>query len=304
MERYHDGDGENGKGNKESEILESSLRLYAYKIGKIPLLSKEEEQELGRRMEKGDAKAREKLYLANLRLVVSIVKNHLDGSSNLTFLDLIQEGNVGLLRAVDKFDYRKGFKFSTYATWWIRQAVSRANADYGRTIRIPVHIHDRRSRIKYATRRLSVELGRDPTDAEIAREIGLPPKIIFQMRELVVAKPLRSLDEAVNEEGKRPTQEPDRLGANIPDGQTPLDEQIAARDFAQRVDALLKNTLPERHAQVVRLRFGIGGEQGLSLREVGNIFGIARERVRQIEANALEKLRRSPAAKILHQSLS
>ena len=261
--------------------LDDPVRMYLKEIGRVPLLTAEEEVELARRMEAGDASARRRLEEANLRLVVSIAKRYV--GRGMLFLDLIQEGNLGLLKAVEKFDYSKGYKFSTYATWWIRQAITRAIADQARTIRIPVHMVETINKYIRISRQLLQELGRDPTAKEVAKEMGLSTP---RVREIMkISQEPVSLETPIGEE------EDSHLGDFIED-EAALDPADAASMMLlkEQISEVLK-TLAPREAEVLRLRFGLEDGRSRTLEEVGQRFGVTRERIRQIEAKALRKLR-------------
>ena len=265
----------------EGVALDDPVRMYLKEIGRVPLLTAEEEVELARRMEAGDASARHRLEEANLRLVVSIAKRYV--GRGMLFLDLIQEGNLGLLKAVEKFDYSKGYKFSTYATWWIRQAITRALADQARAIRIPVHMVETINKLVRVSRSLLQELGRDATAEEIAKEMGLS---VVRVREIMkIAQEPVSLETPVGEE------EDSHLGDFIED-EAALDPADAASMMLlkEQISEVLK-TLAPREAEVLRLRFGLEDGRSRTLEEVGQSFGVTRERIRQIEAKALRKLR-------------
>ena len=265
----------------EGVALDDPVRMYLKEIGRVPLLTAEEEVELARRMEAGDASARHRLEEANLRLVVSIAKRYV--GRGMLFLDLIQEGNLGLLKAVEKFDYSKGYKFSTYATWWIRQAITRALADQARTIRSPVHMVETINKLVRVSRSLLQELGRDATAEEIAKEMGLS---VVRVREIMkIAQEPVSLETPVGEE------EDSHLGDFIED-EAALDPADAASMMLlkEQISEVLK-TLAPREAEVLRLRFGLEDGRSRTLEEVGQSFGVTRERIRQIEAKALRKLR-------------
>ena len=268
-----------------------SLRLYLRSIGRVDLLTAEQEVELAKRIERGDMAAKQHMVEANLRLVVSIAKGYL--GRGLTFLDLIQEGSLGLIRAVEKFDYRRGYKFSTYATWWIRQAVTRAIADKARTIRIPVHMVERLNKVKHAERQLVQKLGREPEPKEIAAELEMTVAEVREMQRLN-QNPV-SLDKPVGDE------EDSEIGDFIPDETTeePFERATATlrREDVERALA----ALPERERQVIQLRYGLTGQEPLTLEEVGRAFGVTRERVRQIETNTLRKLKRLPEAQRLRE---
>jgi RNA polymerase primary sigma factor len=266
-----------------------SLRLYLREIGKVPLLTADEEVYLAKRIERGDMSAKTQMIEANLRLVVSIAKGYL--GRGLSFLDLIQEGSLGLIRAVEKFDYRRGFKFSTYATWWIRQAVTRAIADKARTIRIPVHMVEKLNKVVHIERQLVQRLGREPRPEEIADELEMTceeVREILRMAQLPI-----SLEKPIGEE------EESSLGDFVPDEQaeSPYDTATVALRREDIETAL--NSLPERERQVIELRFGLSGEQPQTLEEVGRAFGVTRERIRQIENNTLKKLESLPEAQSL-----
>lgn len=273
--------------------VDDPVRMYLKEIGKIPLLTSEEEVELAKRMQEGDETAKKKLAEANLRLVVSIAKRYV--GRGMLFLDLIQEGNLGLMKAVEKFDYRKGFKFSTYATWWIRQAITRAIADQARTIRIPVHMVETINKLVRIQRQLVQELGRDPTPEEIGKEMGME---VEKVREIMkIAQEPVSLETPIGEE------EDSHLGDFIPD-----DEVLAPAEAAtytmlreQLIDVL--DTLTPREQKVLRLRFGLDDGRARTLEEVGKEFDVTRERIRQIEAKALRKLRHPSRSKKLKDFL-
>lgn len=277
-------------------FADDSVRLYLREIGKIPLLTPEEESELAKRIVKGDKKAKDKMVESNMRLVVSIAKRY--GGRGLDFLDLIQEGNTGLLRAVEKFNPDKGFKFSTYATWWIRQAITRAIADQARTIRIPVHMVETINKVLRTTRKLTTELNREPTNEEIAKELDMEPeKIDYVMR---IKQDIASLDASVGREGD---DEDSVLGDFVEDEERDSPEDSAANQILKEQLAEILSTLSEREQKIIRLRFGIGGGRPHTLEEVGNEFAVTRERIRQIEAKALSKLRKNKDTKKLHEYL-
>ncbi|MCR5311927.1 MAG: RNA polymerase sigma factor RpoD [Lachnospiraceae bacterium] len=265
----------------EGVSIEDPVRMYLKEIGKVPLLSAEEEIELAKKMEKGDEEAKKKLAEANLRLVVSIAKRYV--GRGMLFLDLIQEGNLGLIKAVEKFDYRKGYKFSTYATWWIRQAITRAIADQARTIRIPVHMVETINKLIRVSRQLLQELGREPTPEEIAKEMNMPEDRVREI--LKISQEPVSLETPIGEE------EDSHLGDFIQDENVPVPAEAAAFTLLkeQLVDVL--ETLTEREQKVLRLRFGLDDGRARTLEEVGKEFNVTRERIRQIEAKALRKLR-------------
>ena len=277
-------------------FADDSVRLYLREIGKIPLLTPEEEADLAQRIVKGDKKAKDKMVESNMRLVVSIAKRY--GGRGLDFLDLIQEGNTGLLRAVEKFDPDKGFKFSTYATWWVRQAITRAIADQARTIRIPVHMVETINKVLRTTRKLTTELNREPTNEEIAKELDMEPeKIDYVMR---IKQDIASLDASVGREGD---DEDSVLGDFVEDEERDSPEDSAANQILKEQLAEIISTLTEREQKIIRLRFGIGGGRPHTLEEVGNEFAVTRERIRQIEAKALSKLRKNKDTKKLHEYL-
>jgi RNA polymerase primary sigma factor len=269
-----------------------SLRLYLREIGKVPLLTADQEVYLAKRIERGDMSAKTHMIEANLRLVVSIAKSYL--GRGLSFLDLIQEGSLGLIRAVEKFDYRKGYKFSTYATWWIRQAVTRAIADKARTIRIPVHMVEKLNKVVHIERQLVQRLGREPQPEEIAIELEMTPeevREILRMAQLPV-----SLEKPIGEE------EESELGDFVQDEQaeSPFDTasvQLRREDIQKALDSL-----PERERKVIELRFGLTGAQPCTLEEVGKAFGVTRERIRQIENNTLKRLETLPEAQGLRDA--
>ena len=265
----------------EGVSIEDPVRMYLKEIGKVPLLSAEEEIELAKKMEQGDENAKKRLAEANLRLVVSIAKRYV--GRGMLFLDLIQEGNLGLIKAVEKFDYRKGYKFSTYATWWIRQAITRAIADQARTIRIPVHMVETINKLIRVSRQLLQELGREPTPEEIAEEMDMP---VDRVREILkISQEPVSLETPIGEE------EDSHLGDFIQDDNVPVPAEAAAQTLLkEQLDEVL-DTLTEREQKVLRLRFGLDDGRARTLEEVGKEFNVTRERIRQIEAKALRKLR-------------
>ena len=257
------------------------VRMYLKEIGKVPLLSAEEEIELAKKMEQGDENAKKRLAEANLRLVVSIAKRYV--GRGMLFLDLIQEGNLGLIKAVEKFDYRKGYKFSTYATWWIRQAITRAIADQARTIRIPVHMVETINKLIRVSRQLLQELGREPTPEEIAEEMDMP---VDRVREILkISQEPVSLETPIGEE------EDSHLGDFIQDDNVPVPADAAAFTLLKEQLVEVLGTLTEREQKVLRLRFGLDDGRARTLEEVGKEFNVTRERIRQIEAKALRKLR-------------
>ncbi|MBR2836830.1 RNA polymerase sigma factor RpoD [Candidatus Saccharibacteria bacterium] len=277
-------------------FADDSVRLYLREIGKIPLLSPEEEADLAQRIVKGDKKAKDKMVESNMRLVVSIAKRY--GGRGLDFLDLIQEGNTGLLRAVEKFDPAKGFKFSTYATWWVRQAITRAIADQARTIRIPVHMVETINKVLRTTRKLTSELNREPTNEEIAAALDMEPdKVDYVMR---IKQDIASLDASVGREGD---DEDSVLGDFVEDEERDSPEDSAANQILKEQLSEIIATLTDREQKIIRLRFGIGGGRPHTLEEVGAEFDVTRERIRQIEAKALSKLRKNKDTKKLHEYL-
>ena len=261
--------------------MNDPVRQYLKKIGRVALLSGDEEVALAKRIEAGDQKAKDELTNANLRLVVSIAKRYV--GRGMSFLDLIQEGNMGLMKAVDKFDYRLGFKFSTYATWWIRQAITRAIADQARTIRIPVHMVETINKLIRIQRQLLQDLGRDPVPEEIGAEMNLPTKKVREI--LKIAQEPVSLETPIGEE------DDSHLGDFIEDKDATSPEQHAASEMLKTQLAEVLDTLTDREENVLRLRFGLDDDNPRTLEEVGRVFGVTRERIRQIEAKALRKLR-------------
>ena len=277
----------------EGIALDDPVRMYLKEIGKVPLLSAEEEQELAEKMSLGDEDAKKRLSEANLRLVVSIAKRYV--GRGMLFLDLIQEGNLGLIKAVEKFDYQKGFKFSTYATWWIRQAITRAIADQARTIRIPVHMVETINKLIRVSRQLLQELGRDPYPEEIAKEMNMS---IDKVREIQkIAQEPVSLETPIGEE------EDSHLGDFIPDDDAPAPAEAASFSLLKEQLTDVLSTLAPREEKVLRLRFGLDDGRARTLEEVGSKFGVTRERIRQIEAKALRKLRHPSRSKKLKDYL-
>lgn len=273
--------------------IDDHVRMYLKEIGKVALLSGDEEIELAKRIENGDEEAKRRLAEANLRLVVSIAKKYV--GRGMLFLDLIQEGNLGLLKAVEKFDYRKGYKFSTYATWWIRQAITRAIADQARTIRIPVHMVETINKLIRVSRQLLQELGREPTDDELAAEMQMPVEKVRETRK--IAQEPVSLETPIGEE------EDSHLGHFIPDDDIPAPADAAAFSLLKEQLNEVLNTLNERERDVLRLRFGLVDGKARTLEEVGSQFNVTRERIRQIEAKALRKLRHPSRSKKLKDYL-
>lgn len=277
----------------EGVSIEDPVRMYLKEIGKVPLLSAEREIELAKRMEEGDEDAKKELAEANLRLVVSIAKRYV--GRGMLFLDLIQEGNLGLIKAVEKFDYHKGYKFSTYATWWIRQAITRAIADQARTIRIPVHMVETINKLIRVSRQLLQELGREPLPEEIAKELDMP---VERVREILkISQEPVSLETPIGEE------EDSHLGDFIQDDNVPVPAEAAAQTLLkEQLDEVL-DTLTEREQKVLRLRFGMNDGRARTLEEVGKEFDVTRERIRQIEAKALRKLRHPSRSRKLRDYL-
>ena len=273
--------------------IEDPVRMYLKEIGKVPLLSADEEVELAKRVEQGDEEAKKKLAEANLRLVVSIAKRYV--GRGMLFLDLIQEGNLGLIKAVEKFDYRKGYKFSTYATWWIRQAITRAIADQARTIRIPVHMVETINKLIRVSRQLLQELGREPSPQEIADEMDIP---VERVREILkISQEPVSLETPIGEE------EDSHLGDFIQDDNVPVPAEAAAFTLLKEQLNEVLGTLTEREQKVLKLRFGLEDGRARTLEEVGKVFNVTRERIRQIEAKALRKLRHPSRSRKLRDYL-
>ena len=260
-----------------------AVQMYLKEIGKTPLLSKDEERDLAKRAEKGDEEARQRLMKANLRLVVSIAKRYVNRTPHLSILDLIQEGNIGLSRAVEKFDYRRGFKFSTYATWWIRQAITRALADQSRTVRIPVHMVETISKYTQVRRQLIQELGRDPLAEEIAAEMGIDVEKVRHIQK--ISQEVLSIETPIGDE------EDSTLSDFIPDERNATPSQLTARAMLRDLIKEIMIDLTEREQQILKMRFGLDDGISHTLEEVGKAFGVTRERIRQIEAKALEKIR-------------
>lgn len=273
--------------------ISDPVRMYLKEIGRVPLLSAAEEIQLARQIEDGDEESRRRLAEANLRLVVSIAKRYV--GRGMLFLDLIQEGNLGLIKAVEKFDYRKGYKFSTYATWWIRQAITRAIADQARTIRIPVHMVETINKLIRISRQLLQELGREPTAEEIAAEMDMTPEKVREIQK--IAQEPVSLETPIGEE------DDSHLGDFIPDDDAPAPADAAAYELLKEQLEDVLDTLTEREENVLRLRFGLDDGRTRTLEEVGKVFGVTRERIRQIEAKALRKLRHPSRSKRLKDFL-
>lgn len=290
---------EKNEKKKDAELSDSinvndPVRLYLKEIGRVPLLTPEQEMEIAKRMDAGDEEAKKELAEANLRLVVSIAKRYV--GRGMSFLDLIQEGNLGLIKAVEKFDYKKGFKFSTYATWWIRQAITRAIADQARTIRIPVHMVETINKLIRVSRQLLQEYGREPTPAEIGKEMGFSEEKVREIQK--IAQDPVSLETPIGEE------EDSHLGDFIPDDEAPAPSEAASYALLkeQLIDVL--STLTDREEKVLRLRFGLDDGRARTLEEVGKEFDVTRERIRQIEAKALRKLRHPSRSKKLKDYLT
>ena len=280
--------------SQEGLAIDDPVRMYLKEIGKIPLLSPEREAELAERISLGDKQAKDELIEANLRLVVSIAKRHV--GKGMYFLDLIQEGNLGLIKAVEKFDHSKGYKFSTYATWWIRQAITRAIADQARTIRIPVHMVETIHKVSRTTRQLLQELGREPTTDEVAEALDMTPD---KVREIMkIAQDPVSLETPIGEE------EDSHLGDFVEDNDSPAPSDSASYSLLREQLCNILHTLTPREEQVIKLRFGLEDGRPRTLEEVGKKFEITRERIRQIEAKALRKLRHPSRSKTLKDYLS
>ena len=289
---------ESGEIDLESTIpksiaVDDPVRMYLKEIGKVPLLTADEEIELAKRMEEGDEEAKRRLCEANLRLVVSIAKRYV--GRGMLFLDLIQEGNLGLIKAVDKFDYTKGYKFSTYATWWIRQAITRSIADQARTIRIPVHMVETINKLIRVSRQLLQTYGREPTPEEIAEEMGISVDKVREIQK--IAQEPVSLETPIGEE------EDSHLGDFIPDEDVPAPAEAAAFSMLKEQLVEVLDTLTEREQKVLKLRFGLEDGRARTLEEVGKEFDVTRERIRQIEAKALRKLRHPSRSKKLKDYL-
>ena len=280
--------------SQEGLAIDDPVRMYLKDIGKIPLLSQEREAYLAERIALGDKNAKDELIEANLRLVVSIAKRHV--GKGMYFLDLIQEGNLGLMKAVDKFDHSKGYKFSTYAHWWIRQAITRAIADQARTIRIPVHMVETIHKVSRTARQLLQELGREPNDSEIGEKLGLTADKVREIKK--IAQDPVSLETPIGEE------EDSHLGDFVEDSDSPAPSDSASYSLLKEQLYNVLGTLTKREAQVIRLRFGLDDGRTRTLEEVGRLFDITRERIRQIEAKALRKLRHPSRSKILREYLT
>jgi len=278
------------------DISDDSVRLHLREIGKIPLLTAEEELALAQRVVAGDKRAKDKMAEANMRLVVSIAKRY--SGRGLDFLDLIQEGHTGLLRAVEKFDPDKGFKFSTYATWWIRQAITRAIADQARTIRIPVHMVETINKLLRTQRRMTQELNREPTIEELAKELEMEPEKVEYV--IKIKQDISSLDAGVGRDGE---DEDSVLGDFIEDEDSTTPEESAANQLLKEQVQAVLGTLSEREQKIIKMRFGLENGKSHTLEEVGQEFAVTRERIRQIEAKALAKLRKHKDAKKLYEYL-
>ena len=278
------------------DISDDSVRLHLREIGKIPLLTADEELELAHRVVAGDKKAKDKMAEANMRLVVSIAKRY--SGRGLDFLDLIQEGHTGLLRAVEKFDPDKGFKFSTYATWWIRQAITRAIADQARTIRIPVHMVETINKLLRTQRRMTQELNREPTIDELAKELEMEPEKVEYV--IKIKQDISSLDAGVGRDGE---DEDSVLGDFIEDEDSATPEESAANQLLKEQVQEVLSSLSDREQKIIRMRFGLDNGKSHTLEEVGQEFAVTRERIRQIEAKALTKLRKHKDAKKLYEYL-
>ena len=284
-------------GSYTDDISDDSVRMYLREIGKIPLLTLEEESELSKKAMAGDRKAKDRMAEANMRLVVSIAKRY--SGRGLDLLDLIQEGNTGLLRAVDKFDPEKGFKFSTYATWWIRQAITRAIADQARTIRIPVHMVQTINKLMRTQRRLTQELNRDPTNEELAKEMDMEVEKIEHI--MKIKQDITSLDAGIGRDDN--DGEESTLGDFIEDEDTASPEESASSQLLKEQVREILGSLSDRERKILEMRFGLNGTKSHTLEEVGLEFAVTRERIRQIEAKALLKLRKHKDSKKLHEYL-
>lgn len=284
-------------GNYTDDISDDSVRMYLREIGKIPLLDQEEEEKLALRAMEGDQKAKNKMAESNMRLVVSIAKRY--SGRGMELLDLIQEGNTGLLRAVDKFDPEKGFKFSTYATWWIRQAITRAIADQARTIRIPVHMVETINKLMRTQRKLTQELNREPTVEEIASAMDMEPEKIEHI--FKIKQDITSLDAGIGKDGEEG--EDSTLGDFIEDEDTATPEDSATMQLLKDQVREVLSSLSDREQKIIKMRFGLDGTKAHTLEEVGLEFAVTRERIRQIEAKALLKLRKHKDSKKLHEYL-
>ncbi|MFZ2276111.1 MAG: RNA polymerase sigma factor RpoD [Candidatus Nanogingivalis sp.] len=284
-------------GNYTDDISDDSVRMYLREIGKIPLLSNDEEMELAKRVLEGDRKAKDRMAEANMRLVVSIAKRY--SGRGMDLLDLIQEGNTGLLRAVDKFNPEKGFKFSTYATWWIRQAITRAIADQARTIRIPVHMVETINKLMRTQRKMTQELNREPTNEELAKEMDMDVEKIEHI--MKIKQDITSLDAGIGRDGDEG--EDSTLGDFIEDEDTATPEESASMQLLKEKVREALSSLSDRERKILEMRFGLDGTKSHTLEEVGLEFAVTRERIRQIEAKALMKLRKHKDSKKLHEYL-
>ena len=282
-------DNDDGEGGEDVNVVDDSVKMYLKEIGKIELLNADQEREIAQRMADGDEDAKEMLINSNLRLVVSIAKKYMN--RGLSLLDLIQEGNIGLIKAVDKFDYTKGFKFSTYATWWIRQAITRAIADQARTIRIPVHMVETINKLTRVQRQLVQDLGREPTTEELAQEMGMEPAKIREIQK--ISQDPISIDKPVGEE------EDSHLVDFISNDELAAPEEEVARILLKEDLIKALNSLTERERKVIELRFGLKDGIPMTLEQVGKKLGVTRERIRQIEAKAIRKLSRASSSKKL-----
>jgi len=285
------------RGQYFDDASDDSVRLYLREIGKIPLLTSEEELALAQRVVAGEKRAKDKMAEANMRLVVSIAKRY--SGRGLDFLDLIQEGNTGLLRAVEKFDPDKGFKFSTYATWWIRQAITRAIADQARTIRIPVHMVETINKLLRTQRRMTQELNREPTIDELAEELEMEPSKVEYV--IKIKQDITSLDAGVGRDGE---DEDSVLGDFIEDGDSTTPEESATSQLLKEQVKSVLSSLSDREQKILKMRFGLNGSKSHTLEEVGKEFAVTRERIRQIEAKALAKLRKHKDSKKLHEYIN
>ena len=282
-------DGDDGEGGEDVNVVDDSVKMYLKEIGKIELLNADQERDIAQRMADGDEDAKEMLINSNLRLVVSIAKKYMN--RGLSLLDLIQEGNIGLIKAVDKFDYTKGFKFSTYATWWIRQAITRAIADQARTIRIPVHMVETINKLTRVQRQLVQDLGREPTTEELAKEMSMEPAKIREIQK--ISQDPISIDKPVGEE------EDSHLVDFISNDELAAPEEEVARILLKEDLIKALNSLTERERKVIELRFGLKDGIPMTLEQVGKKLGVTRERIRQIEAKAIRKLSRASSSKKL-----